>query len=106
MPNRLTAVLHPVQAWRAYAAAAADRADAKARAAGLTVEDLGRGVRRYRDPALDRLATHRAHLAAACVAAPYAEVRNGGGAAAEASGGAVAAGAWSTPTLTLAGWSR
>ena len=50
---------HPVQAWRAYQAALAERADAEAVAAGLTVEDLPNGVRRYRDPRLDRLAAHR-----------------------------------------------
>ena len=53
-------LIHPVQAWRAYQAALAERADAEARAAGLTVEDVGRGVRRYRDPVLDQLAAHRA----------------------------------------------
>jgi hypothetical protein len=51
---------HPVQAWRAHLAALAARADAQARAAGLTVEVLPGGMRRYRDPRLDHLAEHRA----------------------------------------------
>ena len=38
----------------------ADRADAQARAAGLTVEVLPGGVRRYRDPRLDQLSARRA----------------------------------------------
>jgi hypothetical protein len=44
---------------RSYAARATDRADADAVAAGLTVEVLAGGVRRYRDPRLDQLAAHR-----------------------------------------------
>ena len=58
MPNRhpLTTLLRPC----AYAARVTDRADADARAAGLTVEVLAGGVRRYRDPRLDQLAAHRA----------------------------------------------
>jgi hypothetical protein len=51
---------HPVRAWRQFNQAVADRADAQARAAGLTVEVLPGGVRRYRDPRLDRLAARRA----------------------------------------------
>jgi len=47
---------HPVQAWRALLAAQANRADAAGRAAGLTVEVLPNGVRRYHDPRLDSLA--------------------------------------------------
>ena len=53
-------VRHPVRAWRRFTEAVADRADAQARAAGLTVEVLPGGVRRYRDPRLDQLAAHRA----------------------------------------------
>jgi len=48
-------LIHPVHAWRAYQAALADRADADAVAAGLTVEVLPNGVRRYRDQRLDQL---------------------------------------------------
>jgi hypothetical protein len=44
----------------AFAARVAQRADAEAIAAGLTVEVLPGGVHRYRDPRLDQLATHRA----------------------------------------------
>ncbi len=47
-----------------FTQALADRADAQARAAGLTVEVLPGGVRRYRDPRLDQLAAHRAGQAA------------------------------------------
>ncbi len=53
-------LIHPIQAWRALAALATARADAEARAAGLTVEVLPNGVRRYRDPLLDELADLRA----------------------------------------------
>jgi hypothetical protein len=69
------------------------RADAGARAAGLTVEVRPGGVRRYRDPRLDNLAVHRAIV-------PYTDVRTAGVSGDEA---------WSTPTLTTttaAGWSR
>jgi hypothetical protein len=52
----LTTVLHPL---RSYAAAITERADADAAAAGLTVEVLPGGVRRYRDPRLDQLAAYR-----------------------------------------------
>jgi hypothetical protein len=105
MPNRLAAVLHPVWAWREYVAAVDAEADAEAVAVGLTVEDLGHGVRRYRDPALDHLADHRTHRAAD----PYAEVRNDDGKPAQAEAVEpveARAWSWSTPTLTLAGWSR
>jgi hypothetical protein len=84
-------LIHPVQAWRAYQAALAERADAEAVAAGLTVQVLPNGVRRYRDPRLDQLP---AHCAAQGAASPYPGVRNGGD--------AVDATAWSTPTLVLA----
>jgi hypothetical protein len=106
MPNGLSAVLHPVQAWRAYTATATAHADAEAIAAGLTVEDLGRRVRRYRDPALDQLADHRAHLAASHATAPYAAVRNSDDSTSADAVDAVTAGPWSTPTLITAGWSR
>ena len=55
----LHALLHPVAVFRDYQAALADRADAEAAAAGLTVEVLPNGVHRYRDPRLDLLAAHR-----------------------------------------------
>ena len=44
---------HPIQAWRAYQAALAQRADTEAVAAGLTVQVLPNGVRRYRHAHLD-----------------------------------------------------
>jgi hypothetical protein len=53
-------LVHPVRAWRQFTQAAADRADAQAHAAGLTVEVLPGGVRRYRDPRLDQLTARRA----------------------------------------------
>jgi hypothetical protein len=53
-------LVHPVRAWRQFNQAVADRADAQARAAGLTVEVLPGGVRRYRDPRLDQLTARRA----------------------------------------------
>jgi len=56
----LSSLIHPVRVWRAYLNEQANRADAAARAAGLTVEVLPGGVRRYRDPALEELAAHRA----------------------------------------------
>jgi hypothetical protein len=58
-PARGWAVMHPVRAVRALLDGQAARADAEALAAGLTVEVLGRGVRRYRDPRLDVLAAGR-----------------------------------------------
>ena len=60
MSSRLRALVHPVRACRRYAARLAERADAEAVAAGLTVEVLPDGVHRYRDPRLDQLAAHRA----------------------------------------------
>jgi hypothetical protein len=56
-------LVHPVRAWRQFNQAVADRADAHARAAGLTVEVLPGGVRRYRDPRLDQLTARRARPA-------------------------------------------
>jgi len=56
----LSLLIHPLRAWRVFLDEQADRADAEARAAGLTVEVLQGGVRRYHDPALDQLAAHRA----------------------------------------------
>jgi hypothetical protein len=48
---------------RAYVERVTERADADAVAAGLAVQVLRGGVRRYRDPRLDQLAAHRAsHL--------------------------------------------
>jgi hypothetical protein len=93
-PDRrlIAALLRPL---RGYAERITERitewADTEARAAGLSVEVLPGGRRRYRDPRLDQLATHRA-------AGPYADVRNAVLADGEA---------WSIPTLTTsAGWSR
>ena len=59
MPDRRW-LIHPFRAWRSLLIAQAERADTEARAAGLTVEVLAGGVRRYRDPGLDGLAAHRA----------------------------------------------
>jgi hypothetical protein len=93
----LAALLRPL---RGYAERITARADAEARAAGLTVEVLAGGVRRYRDPRLDHLAAHRAAHPAAV---PYADARTGM---------VHKDSAWSTPTLTAststagAGWSR
>jgi hypothetical protein len=81
-------LIHPVQAWRAYQAALAERADAEAVAAGLTVQVLPNGVHRYRDPRLDSLATYRARLAA---------LDDDGRV-----GNAANSAAWSTPSLVLA----
>ena len=53
-------LVHPVRSWRHFSQTVADRADAHARAAGLTVEVLPGGVRRYRDPRLDQLTARRA----------------------------------------------
>jgi hypothetical protein len=84
MTDRLHWLTHAVQAWRAFAEHVDARADTEARAAGLTVAHRPNGVRRYRDPRLDRLAAHRAQPTAVDEA-----------------------GAWSTPTRTVsAGWSR
>jgi len=93
MPNPLTDRVHPVAAWREFVHRVDARADAEATAAGLTVDVLPNGVRRYRDPRLDRLAAHRA-------ATQHADT-------ARRSGTGQAAGPWSTPTLTIAaGWSQ
>jgi hypothetical protein len=63
-----------------------EQADSEAHAAGLTVEVLPGGVRRYRDPRLDQLATRR----------------TGEGAV-----NPVADPDWSQPRLVVvAGWSR
>ena len=61
-PSWLT---HPIKAWRAYQAALAERADADAVAAGLTVQVLPNGVRRYRHAHLDQAlaAYHARHTA-------------------------------------------
>ncbi len=87
-PRALTLLLRQL---RAYVDRITARADAQARAAGLTVEMAPGGVRRYRDPRLDQLAAGRVRQ--------YAGVRT------STVGDEV--GAWSTPTLTTtAGWSR
>ena len=77
---------HPIRAWRALLAAQAERADAEAAAAGLTVQVLPNGVRRYRDPRLDRLIAHRAG------SGPYRGVRTG----------EHTDGSWSAATLVVA----
>jgi hypothetical protein len=59
MTDRRRWLSHPILAWRAFTAALAERADAEAQAAGLTVDVLPSGVRRYRDPRFDQLAAHR-----------------------------------------------
>jgi hypothetical protein len=51
--------VHPITAWRRLSVQLADRADAEARAAGLSVAVGPRGVRRYRDPRMDDLAARR-----------------------------------------------
>jgi hypothetical protein len=53
----VSAVLSPL---RSFAERITERADAGAWAAGLTVEVLPRGARRYRDPRLDQIAAHHA----------------------------------------------
>jgi hypothetical protein len=86
MPSRhlLTTRLSPL---RSYAARITERADADAAAAGLTVEELPVGVRRYRDPRLDQLAARRASPAPFTPAAADTD--------------------WSPPRLVgTAGWSR
>ena len=79
----LDALLRPR---RSHVARVTERADAEAHAAGLTVEVLPGGVRRYRDPRLDQLATRRTRDAAVT---PVADPD------------------WSQPRLVVAaGWSR
>jgi hypothetical protein len=56
MSNRHSWLTHPIQAWHAFTTTTTEQADAEARAAGLTVEVLPNGVRRYHDPRLDQLA--------------------------------------------------
>ena len=87
MPNRhrLTTRLRPL---RSYVARVTERADADAVAAGLTIEVLPGGVRRYRDPRLDQLDAHR--VSQLPVTPPAAAGRD-----------------WSQPRLVVvAGWSR
>jgi hypothetical protein len=50
-------LVHPIAAWRRLSAELIDHADAEARAAGLAVKIGPSGLRRYRDPRMDRLAT-------------------------------------------------
>ena len=52
--TRPSCLSHPILAWRAYQAALAERADADAVAAGLTVQVLPNGVRHYRHAHLDQ----------------------------------------------------
>lgn len=59
-PRLAAFLLHPITAWHTLLGAQTERADHAARDAGLTVEARPSGVRRYRDPALDRLAVRRA----------------------------------------------
>jgi hypothetical protein len=90
MPSRhlLTTVLRLL---RGYAARVTERADADARSAGLTVEVLAGGVRRYRDSRLDQLAAQRVS---------QVPVSNSRAAAANAG--------WSPPRFVVAAarWSR
>ena len=58
--STLYAIRHPLLAWRDFLQTTTDRADADALAAGLTVEVLPGGVRRYRHPRMDELAARRA----------------------------------------------
>ena len=60
--STLYAIRHPLLAWRDFLQTTADRADADALAAGLTVEVLPGRVRRYRDPRLNQLAARWAML--------------------------------------------
>jgi hypothetical protein len=63
-PSLRVVVRHALLAWREFARWLTDDADERAGAAGLAVEVLPRARRRYRDPALDGLAAHRARQAA------------------------------------------
>jgi hypothetical protein len=51
-PRLAQFLLHPITAWRTVLDAQAQRVDQAARDAGLTVEALPRGARRYHDPRL------------------------------------------------------
>lgn len=87
MPDRrmLTTLLFPL---RSYAARAAERADADAVAAGLTVEVLPGWVRRYRDPRVDQLPAHSTNQPPVTLPAPTGTD-------------------WSQPRLVVvAGWSQ
>ncbi len=64
MTDQANWLTHPIRAWSAFRTVLAERADAEAVAAGLTVEMLANEIRRYRDPRLDHLAAHRAAAAA------------------------------------------
>jgi hypothetical protein len=90
-PSWLT---HPILAWTAYQAALAERADAEAVAAGLTVQVLPNRVRRYRHAHLDEaLVAYRARHTALDDDGRFADAAN--------------TAAWSTPTrVTGARWSR
>ena len=81
-------ILHPIIAWQTIVNAQAQQADRAARDAGLTVEVLPGGARRYRDPALDSLAAYR------CAPTTVSDH-----AAATSSDG------WSPVRLVEAGWS-
>jgi hypothetical protein len=86
---------------RDYVQRVTERADNEAREAGLSVEVLAGGVRRYRDARLDQIAARRA--ARCCV--PYAEVRG----VEHRDGERVEDGRWSAPTLITTAaeeWSR
>jgi len=88
----LAALLRPL---RGHLERITERADNQARAAGLTVEALPGGVRRYRDPRLDQLATRR-------------ETHRGAQGADLRTAEPVEAGSWSTLTLVTTaatGWS-
>jgi hypothetical protein len=74
MPERriFATLLRPL---RSYLARVTERADARARAVGLTVEVLPGGVHRYRDPQLDQLTTHCASTAPVAIDADWSQPR-------------------------------
>jgi len=76
---------------RDYLQRVTDQADSESREAGLSVEVLSGGVRRYRDTRLDQLAARRT----ARRPLPYVQVRSGE----LRSGEPVEVGARSAPTL-------
>jgi len=89
-PRLAAFLLHPITAWHTLLGAQTERADHAARDAGLTVEARPGGLCRYRDPALDRLAAHRAASKHTTVP-DHSAVTTGQG--------------WSAVRLVEAGWS-
>ena len=96
------AVVHPVRGWRRFTEAVTDRADGQARAAGLTVEVLPGGVRRYRDPRLDQLAAH--HAGQAAYRCPSCGQVTAATSSALVTAARIPAG-WSLPVTVDTGWS-